>query len=394
MPSQTPDAIDPLLPLEALSYRTTLVPVIQQLLIQGLPPQIVSSSVRLRDFTVFTGGLKAPLVGGLRIDLKLALKVGDPELEDHAAMMRAVNDTRARTFPRVLHVGHLEDGRVFLLMEEFVGFAPLLARVYEAATEPKQLERLVDKAVEAVLAVHASGHDALPVSSDPYTARIVGKLERTLASLPHPQARALRDGPGLLVPSEGAPLPCPGWRALRSALEAGLPGGWEPTPLHGDPHLANVMVRRYGASGWSARLIDPNCTVGRSDPLYDLGKLLHWAEPVGWTQVRGWAGDARIEPGEPWVLHEHRNPCSAAAEARRHLVETRLLDALPRFAPAGSPDSARRLRIAVASAHAGLADLLVTRLEREPPEGHPALQARLRFVLFHALRCLAAGLTG
>ncbi len=390
MPHHPPQP-DPFLPLgEQLDYRATLVPVIQHLLIRGLPEDLVKSSVRLGDFALFSGGLKSPLVGGLRVDLKLVVKLGDAELDDHAALMRAVNASRERTFPRVLHVGSLDDGRRFMLMEEFVGFEPLLDRLYQSALEPSGVDRLADKALELVLAVQRSGYGG-PVNDDPYRTRILQKLERALAGLPPGEAEAIRTRAGVLETQEGA-LPCPSWRDLRRRLEGRpLPGRWEPLPIPGDPHIGNVMVRRYGRSGWGARLIDPNCTIGRTDPLYDLGKLLHWAEPVGWSRLRSWRGGAAMELSPTWRMREQRAPSSAAAEERRQRLEARIRGAIGRFAD-HSPASTQRLHLAVASAHLGLADLLARKRDRSEGSCSEVLLAHLRFVLLHSLRNLALGL--
>jgi hypothetical protein len=139
------------------------------------------------------------------------------------------------------------------------------------------------------------------------------------------------------------------------------------------------MARKRGR-GVSVRLIDPNPSIGVTDPLYDAGKLLHWAEPVGWARVAPDQCRARLRVRrDGWSLSAELCDVSTAAEARRAFLERRIHERLARLGRPTDTTRAARLHVAVASAHVGLAALL-----DRPDQAHPR-----RFAFAHALASLA-----
>jgi hypothetical protein len=130
-------------------------------------------------------------------------------------------------------------------------------------------------------------------------------------------------------------------------------------------------------------LIDPNPEIGFSQPLYDIGKLLHWVEPVGWAQVTPQACEAewhaRVGRGR-WSLNAWVEGVSRAAEQRRKYIEERVNELANAYRGGYGVRFTPMLALARASAHVGLAALLT---------GRSNLSVR-RFVLAHALRALMA----
>src|SRR5687768_16768305 len=99
------------LPEGTLDLRAELVPAVRALLRRGLDDDFMASCVRIGAFEAFGGGLKARLVGGLRVDVDAAVKLGDDELELHRRVMEHVNRERPATFPAVLDLVRLDRGR-------------------------------------------------------------------------------------------------------------------------------------------------------------------------------------------------------------------------------------------------------------------------------------------
>jgi hypothetical protein len=151
-----------------------------------------------------------------------------------------------------------------------------------------------------------------------------------------------------------------------------------PVLQHGDLHLGNVMVRRAG-NGFAVRLIDPNPEIGHTDPLYDLGKLFHFAEPVGWAQVAPEYCTSTWRCREDaWALDATHDGVDDAVERRRRAF-VRLLNSRVGRLLDGENGGEERLPIAIASAHIGLAAL----------KTKPSDTAVRRFAFAHALRHLA-----
>lgn len=379
----TTDSIE--LPTGTLELTSELVPAVRQILRNGLNDEFLRSCVRIGAFQQFGGGRKASLVGGLRIDVHAVLKLGDAELRRHVVTMNAINALRPRTFPLILDTVSPDGKRVFMLMEQLRGHGTLLSKVFDESTPTAHLSVILEKVVEAIRLMHSVRRDSdplwecLPQTPDPFTARLQSKL---LPALRHDKAlSAVLQRPGRVLG-----IPCPPATVLlaRAAEVAKTLSARKPLSLvHGDPHLGNVMVRRNGKNAYRVRLIDPNPEIGFSQPLYDVGKLLHWSEPVGWAQAKpevcrvSWRKGGR---NSQWVLDAWCEGHSAAAETRRAHVERFVRGFAESFRASHGDLLSPAVAVAAASAHVGLVALL---------KG-PANRTAKRFVLAHILASLAA----
>lgn len=371
-----------ILPDDTLDLRGELVPAIRALLARGLSNSFMRTCVRIGGFETYAGGLKADLVGGLTIHVNAALKLGGAELEAHAALMNAMNARRPGTFAEVLEAVSLEGGRWLLLMSQLRKHETLFEMVYGRGATRAALGRVLDKTFAGLAAVHAVRPGAirelvnLPVTADPFTPRIRPKLMASLQVDP-----ALT--PMLGQPGRVLELDCPPVGELLERLEEWLRQVTLGTPrvlVHGDPHLRNVLVRSYG-KGLAARFIDPNPDYGYTDPVYDFGKVLHFAEPVGWAVTRSESCLAQWRAGRRrWMLKAEAGTTVAAAARRRAFLEHEIHARIVRTGWCRDPTWVARLHVARASAHLGLLARFV----------RPDAAAARRFVLAHALAALAA----
>lgn len=372
------------LPPDTLELTGELVPAVREFLRRGLSDDFLRSCVRIGAFDPYGGGRKAALVGGLRIDVHAVLKLGNEELHRHVALMNHVNGLRPRTFPLILHSAHPRTGRVFLLMEQLRGHVTLLDKVFAEPTSERELTHILNKVFAALRVIHSVPPGAapalacLPETREPFARRLTDKL-----------ADICRADPALAVvleqPGEVLGRDCPPLKTLltRAAELAGaVARRVSPRLVHGDAHLGNLMVRRSGRNAYRVRLIDPNPDIGFSQPLYDVGKLLHWAGPVGWAQARPEVCRATWQPptkGRGWRLDAHCEDAATAAEKRRTVVEAGVRQFAEEHRATYGTDFEPMLAIATAAAHVGLAALLKTDAHR----------AARRFVLAHALVLLA-----
>ncbi|MDX2300876.1 MAG: aminoglycoside phosphotransferase family protein [Xanthomonadaceae bacterium] len=364
---------------ESLDLRTELVPAVRALLRRGLTDSFMRQCVRIGEFAGYAGGLKADLVGGLTLNVDAVMKLGGSELPAHALLMNAVNASAPGTFAEVLEILPLERGRWLLLMAQLRKYETLFDRVYTRPSRQGELESAVDKTLAGLRACHrltaAAASSGLPETIDPFTPRIRSKLEAALAQ--EPALALMLENPGKV---QGRC--CPPLTDLLGELERWLGHTLPMVPrvlVHGDPHLRNVMVRPYG-KGLAVRFIDPNPDYGYTDPAYDFGKLLHFAEAVGWALARPQACRARwaTRQGE-WTLSAQLSDAPDAAETRRAFLEAEIRQRCAGLPYATAASWPARLHVARASAHLGL-------LARFP--GAESAAAR-RFVLAHALAALA-----
>jgi aminoglycoside phosphotransferase (APT) family kinase protein len=356
-----------------------LVLAVRQLLAHGLPESFQRSCVRIGGFEPLSGGLKADMVGGLDIHVYAVMKVGDEELLRHAALMEGVNSRHGRIFPEILHTQKLTDGRMLLVMEECRKHVSLLRKVYTERATKAELERLVERVVGLLRKIHTLGEDDvgnLPTTQEPFAGRIRAKLGEVIEHDPELEILMLKAG---IIGSVVVP-PLHDLLGMAEKLAERAAAMIQPRLIHGDPHLANIMVRRNGKTGYRMRLIDPNPEIGFSQPIYDLGKLLHWAEPVGWAKVRPVACLGILQTSATsWRLDPTLNGIPAAAERRRQWVESAIREHALKFGTEYGALLSRMVALSTASAHLGMAAILV-RDERQ--------RAACRFVMAHALRNL------
>ncbi len=158
-------------------------------------------------------------------------------------------------------------GVAFYLMEPVEGFNPTEGLPELHANDADARHRIGLSMVEAIAALGAIDYRAVGLDGfgkpDNYLERQVGRWRAQLAGY--------ADLPGW--PGPGA---IPGVDRVASWLDAHRPADCHPGIIHGDFHLANVMVRPD--SGNLAAVVDWELsTIG--DPLLDLGWLLAtWPE--------------------------------------------------------------------------------------------------------------------
>lgn len=153
------------------------------------------------------------------------------------------------------------DGAVFYVMEPVDGFNPAVEVPAPYDGDAALRHRAGLAVAEALAGFGAVDHEAVGLGD---LGRPVGFLERQVE-----RWRAELDSYAAL---DGYPGPdLPGIAALGDWLEANRPTAWTPGLIHGDYHLANVMLTP--TDGRVAAIVDfEMCTVG--DPLLDLGALL------------------------------------------------------------------------------------------------------------------------
>lgn len=152
-------------------------------------------------------------------------------------------------------------GAVFYVMDPVDGFNPALELPAPYDADPALRHRAGLSFARALAGLGAVNHVAVGLGD---LGRPEGFLERQVprwrAELASYSGHEGYDGPQL-----------PGIEELGDWLEGHRPAGWTPGLIHGDYHLANVMLTP--TSGEVAAIVDwEMCTVG--DPLMDLGALL------------------------------------------------------------------------------------------------------------------------
>jgi hypothetical protein len=319
------------------------------------------------------------------MDFDVVIKVSDcRELALHALLMRTVNHVvpKPRTFPLILDVVNLPDGNGLLIMERLSSHKSLHSAVFNGDLSQRALPQICKKISEALLHIRKTGEkkrSALKriMSHRPvnFVDRIREKLEIVIRH--EPALNVVLRKSGIVMGKACAPIKDILRRAERF-LDA-TKTTFEPALQHGDPHLGNIMIRRY-RFGHGVKLLDPNPFVGVYDPLYDIGKLFHWAEEVGWATIRPerCIGELVVRKSK-WKLTAHSQRTSDSERLRRALCKLIDTEVFDRLIATSDRTARQRLPLAIAAAHIGLAAIL--------KEDHERVVRQ--FVVAHVVKYLA-----
>jgi len=276
---------------------------------QGLPAGLITAA------EVLSGGTQNVLVrferGGERYVLRRPprhLRANSNEtMRREARVLRALADTDV-PHPRFVAGCPETDvlGAAFYLMRPIEGFNPA-----QGLPEPHRSDRAMRHAmglamVDGIAALGQVDYRAVGLEG---FGRPDGWLER--------QVERWRSQLASYSALEGYPGPeIPGVDRVAAWLDAHRPSRWTPGILHGDYHLANVLVSPTGPE--LAAIVDWELsTIG--DPLLDLGWLL-----------ATWPGEGA--PGAAAVGHVEGLPTAAELIARYRERSTRDLDAIEWYA--------------------------------------------------------------
>ncbi len=381
--------------------RAEIVPLVRNWLEKGISTTNLRSSVRIQDITELAGGLKSPVVGVVNVSVQVIIKQGSDELIDHQRMMNIVNDKAAKSkssklqaavFPEVMAVQELagmpKDRNYIMIQQAFVGYDSVQDLLYGKNASIARAKRAVDRGLPALEFIHRITQNQrgplkdLPRTPDPFTSRLerLRKLKGQHTWLEQAfRSETIVDGhklPRLTTLLHRLRK----WQATRSK-ENSL------RLVHGDPHIANLMTRRRGRDGESARWIDPNPTVGFSDPAYDWGKLLHFVEPVGWAKESDGYVTTKIRESANGVkINTALQGYSKRVENARAEIEQQVRSAaLAALKHRSQPEAI--LELSIASAHIGYASLgddpNATRAQKK------ATERRRQYALALTLRALA-----
>lgn len=380
-PVQNPVGTNP--PLEEMAdIRDDLIAFVRSRFAKGLSPSFIRSCLRIGYFEKLGGGLKSSLVGRMTVHVAAVVKRGDAEIPLHEKLMRAANAKKASLFSEILGTMKLGDSDYLMLMEDLRKHESLMDRVYSGKRSEDELSRVINKTLEGLRIINdldpaaVSDTKTLKENKIIFTSRLRSKIKDIITI--DPKLKPMMSSKGFVMQKECRPL-----NELLDSTEA-----WEKNPsrvvarvvVHGDPHLLNVMFRRYG-KGYRVRFIDPNPMLGLVDPAYDVGKLLHFAEAVGWAKRE--PSVCRASFSAPyrtsgWRLNGWSNGVAPRIEDNRAWFEKHLREKIAKTDLASHGEWPRRLALARASAHIGLAAII-----------YSDNQIAGRFVLAHALNALS-----
>ena len=200
-----------------------------------------------------------------------------------ARVLRALAGTDVPHPAFVAGPGEPDEGvtdAVFYLMAPVDGVNPTVELPAAVADDPDGRRRFGLSVADAAARLGAVDHVAVGLAD---FGRPEGFLERQV-----PRWMAELEGYGELPGYPGPDIP--GLDEVASWLEANRPTSWRPGIMHGDFHVANVLVAPDRPE--VAAIVDwEMCTIG--DPLLDLGWLVAmW--PMGNAQVPGLASPREI----------------------------------------------------------------------------------------------------
>lgn len=209
---------------------------------------------------------------------------GNATIRREARMLRALAATDV-PHPRLIAACDTPEvlGAAFYLMAPVAGFNATVALPPLHASDPGIRHRMGLALADGAAALARVDHVAVGLAD---LGRVDGYLERQV-----PRWRAVLDGYREYAGWRG-PESIPNVDVVGRWLDANRPTRFTPGIIHGDYHLANVMIRNDGPE--LAAIVDWELTT-IGDPLVDLGWMLAtWPDPDGESPVdlaaRPWQG--------------------------------------------------------------------------------------------------------
>ena len=250
---------------------------------RGISGNFLGENLRLKFGERYSDGYKSELVADLQLQVNMIIKHGGSEILQEAEMMRKFNRQRPKLCPEVYGTYRIEDNVNGLLLEKLAGYTSLYSAIYEGEGEnsPDKIRltaQNICRRLEKFYLAHSQKNEASLDFVKLYTDRIQEKLKLAKEK----KFGNLLSASQVVVNGLNHERPENVLRFLSNLGERQRV--FTGTHLvHGDPHLGNLFARRNPKRGYSIKLIDPNPSWGYSDYLYDIGKLYHWAEEVGFV---------------------------------------------------------------------------------------------------------------
>ncbi len=358
------------------------------LVANGVKRTDLGPNVRLGDGIPYSDGFMSPLVADLGIELHVVLKLGGEEIVEQAALMEELfRTTQPRLTPAVLGTFPLGDGRHGMLIERLEGYRSLYTLVYEDPRPTSAVAPIVTSAMQQI-----TQHLSVGLRRRTIELPYVHRIRTRLAAARKRHGAAVVMGP-VTIGGGGVP---PLQTSLRVLAAASRRVCVPVRRAHGDLHLGNILVREQ-VRRHRLRLIDPNPAAGETDYLFDVGKLYHWLDVLGYInhEARRSKGgrrgrrafDVTVADGRmTWAIRTGTGRRSGIIERRRQMCADALDREIQRLGH--NLDDATmswRLPLAIASAHAGLMAvveprrhflLAFCRLRQCVAEAHAALATR------------------
>ena len=219
---------------------------------------------------------RGPYAWVLRRPAKVAVAKADEGMRREHRMVAALAGTSV-PHPTVLALCEDHDvlGCTFYLMHLDDGFTPLPGRLPESFDSPEGRRQIAFALVDALAVLHEVD----------WRAAGLGDLDRTDGF----HARQVTRWTRQLVSYEGREMP--GTDRVGAWLEQHRPGAFEPTIMHGDYHMMNVLIAPEPPARVSAILDWETSTIG--DPLLDLAGFCEIWTPLT-DPADGWPSRAEI----------------------------------------------------------------------------------------------------
>lgn len=337
---------------------------------KGIRGNLIGDNLRINPGIRFSDGYKSPLVARIELNIQMVVKHGGKEILGQAKMMQEVNKQRPKLFPEVFRTYKIDNNQYGMLLENLTGYSTLYSVIYEGdhgSIVPGEMT-MISKDLFNRLEAHYAENRKKGSSDfvEIYTKRIREKINDAFKKK---RFADILNAKQIIINGEEYENPYSTLHYFES-LKKEKRIHKITHLIHGDPHLGNIFIKRQ-VRGYSVKLIDPNSDWGYSDYLYDLGKLYHWAEEVGFINYEDHGeranikrsvikANSRIKSGSVRINLDLNNTTEITTIQNRRMEFLNQLEKWARHLSREMEDKEAewRLHLSIASAHAGLFPIL------------------------------------
>lgn len=245
----------------------------------GIKADYLGDNIRLGTSVPYSDGYKSPYVGDLLVNFHVVVKIGGNELEQQGNLMQQINDLiYPKLCPSVFCVSPISNGRYAMILERLMNFSSLYSIIYEGKHK-YNVQELANSLFRRLEKYYSKSSSNCAEKKD-YISMYVKRMCEKLKEARKGKYGYLLRFHKIIINDQNVTHPDIILGFLESFAQKYRFFRFQ-NLIHGDPHLGNIMVRKL-KRGYSFKLIDPNPTWGKCDYLYDIGKIYHWAEELGY----------------------------------------------------------------------------------------------------------------
>lgn len=332
----------------------------------------LGDNIRLGKAVPYSDGYKSPFVGDILVNFHIVVKIGGIELEKQRTLMESMNTLSfPKLCPSVFGISPINNERYAMILERLINYFSMYSVIYEikGRNDVSKIAKSLFKRLEKYYSKSITNCS----SKKDYINLYVKRIQEKLGEVRKGKFGHLLKYKKIMINGQKFPN-SEGILIFLKHLQNKYRLFHFQHLIHGDTHLGNIMIKKLPKRGYSIKLIDPNPDWGCNDYLYDIGKIYHWAEEIGYINYED---RARRNGKNRKVIKTRNHISNGTLYINWHLLKNKKITGIERrrkqflgilnlyvehmVNSIKDREAKWRLHLSIASAHAGTLPIVRTK---------------------------------